>query len=792
MISLTATSVCASNLDVGDSGHLNKLVTAKFQYLEDGGKQLTIHHILEQSSQYEWQSISRDSISFGFTSSAYWLTTTVSNSSKNTKRVLIDLAYPKVSTVQLYWVSLSSGDARIVSEHIIKATDPVRKRMISHRHPVFPVELKPGEIRTLYLRLENKFALAIPIKLWEEDSFSRNDKQYMLFQGCYFGCMFAMLIYNFFIFFTTRDQSFLYYVLFVASLIFFSVVDRGFGGEYLWNNNEDLNYRFYVAFIAVAISLATAFGRVYLSVREYSVQLSKSLRVSELVGWSLAIWALIAPSFNLILAMVITMGIAGSLVIASAFYVLKQGLDIAKFYLLAWLVIIIGGFTHIAGNFGIIPFSTLTEHMLQISNIVEAMLLSFGLGFRINLLKSETESANILALQERQNTQKEKELNDAKSQFFATMSHEFRTPLTAILGYSELAQAHDVSSIDKDKHIKTIHQSAQHMLRLINDILDLSKIEAQKLELESMLVDVVGLCNDVESFTRVLATQKNIGFETQYVFPLPGKINTDPTRLKQILVNLCSNAIKFTDQGGVILRVHCELSKETVFFTIIDTGVGIRKEQQEKLFAAFSQADSSTSRHFGGTGLGLYLSKVIANQLGGDITIESEYGKGSTFTLSLKTGDLSDVSLIHDRAPIHSDEHLVVENTRSRAGLHTERNCDTAPQKRVLVVDDNLVNIKLIEVHLTRMDVDVTCVNDGVEALTAILTGDFHVVFMDINMPVMDGVTAVKLLREKGIKIPIYAITGSMEEESVKQFLSDGFNGCLPKPFDLDKIKAAL
>ncbi|MCG8315313.1 MAG: ATP-binding protein, partial [Pseudomonadales bacterium] len=701
-ISLKAGNVCADKLDIADPDNLNKLVTSSFRYIEDIEGQITIHDVLQNSNSYPWRTISRASISFGFTSSAYWLTAEFTNGSHRDTQVLLDLAYPKISRADLYWVSSAGGKPQVILEQTIKATDPVSARPVPHRHPVFPVELKPGEARTLYFRLENKFALAVPIKLWESDNFSSNDNQYMLLQGCYFGCMLAMLIYNIFIFFSTRDKSFLYYVLFVAALIFFSIVDRGFGGEYLWNNNEDLNYRFYVAFIAVAVSLATAFGRVYLSVHEHSRRLSISLRISEIVGWLLAVWALAAPSFGLILAMVITMAVSGSLVIASAFYVLKLGLDIAKFYLLAWLVIIVGGFGHVAGNFGIIPFSALTEHMLQISNIIEAMLLSFGLGFRINLLKSEKEQANILALEARQNTQKEKEINDTKSQFFATMSHEFRTPLTAILGYSELAQESGITDEDKDKHIRTIHQSAQHMLRLINDILDLSKIEAQKLELESILVDVIDLCEDVESFTRVLAMQKNITFETQYAFPLPGKIMTDPTRLKQILVNLCSNAIKFTEQGSVILRVHCDVAIDTIFFTIIDTGVGIKKEQQEKLFAAFSQADSSTTRKFGGTGLGLYLSKVIANQLGGDISIESEYGKGSSFTVSLKTGDLSQTALIHDHETIGAarDESPVNGTADNVAALNKTN--ETAGQKRVLVVDDNLVNTKLIDVHLKR------------------------------------------------------------------------------------------
>ncbi|OUS09027.1 hypothetical protein A9Q81_00310 [Gammaproteobacteria bacterium 42_54_T18] len=760
-------------------------------YFEDTSGSIKPQDIISNVDDYRWATIERPSISFGFTRSTYWLKTELVNNSTSIKELYLDIAYPKVSLAELYLVSENKPPSSLVSMISITSNDSVQSRLVPHRHPVFPITLEPGERLKSYLRLENKFALAVPIYLWEPTSFNANDKTYMLLQGGYFGCMLAMLIYNMFIYFSTRDKSFLYYVLFITSLIFFSIIDRGFGNEYLWNNSGDWNFKLYAVFVAASVALATGFARVYLSVSTYSARYDLSLKLMEAISWMLALWALTSPSIGLIMVTAITMLMAGTLVIVSALYVLKKGQALAKFYLLAWLVIIIGGVTHVFGNFGIIPFNSVTEHLLQISNMIEVMLLSFGLGFRINLLKKERERARIEAVKERQNTLKEKEINQAKTQFFASMSHEFRTPLTAILGYSELSKGTEIPEQEKDKNINTINQSAQYMLQLINDILDLSKIEAQRLDIETLQVDILALINDVQSFTQVLADNKNIYFRTKCNYPIPKFIQTDPTRLKQALINLCSNAIKFTQQGGVSLNVSYNDVKNMIEFSVIDTGIGIKRDVQKGLFTAFTQADSNTTREYGGTGLGLYLSKIIANRLGGDITVKSKLGEGSTFTIVVGAGDLQGCERIDSDTCIESTNTIICPKFEPEHQLN-RNDGDGNNKKRVLVVDDNTVNIKLLEFHLKKMGVITVCVSDGLEAIAHLLNDDFDLVFMDINMPIMDGVTAVMLLREKKIDLPIYALTGSLDEVSINEFSSAGFTGHLPKPYDLNKIKASI
>ncbi len=787
-LSFLGSNAISGVVDVSNVRNVNALVTSKFTYFEDNTGLVSPQDIISKPSHYQWHSIDRSSISFGFTSSTYWLKAELVNTSAFAKEFYLDIAYPKITSAQLYLVSGDQSKPEITDVISITSSDSITSRAVPHRHPIFPIALDVGQHQVAYLRLENKFALAVPIHLWEPEVFDANDKVYILLQGGYFGCMLAMLIYNMFIYFSTRDRSFLYYVLFIASLIFFSIIDRGFGSEYLWHDNGIWDFKLYVAFVAISVALATAFGRVYLSVVTYSTRYDQSLKVMEAVSWGLGAWALVMPSIELIMLIVLAMLVAGTLVILSALYVLRQGQILAKFYLFAWVVIIVGGVTHIFGNFGIVPFSTATEHMLQISNMIEAMLLSFGLGFRINSLKKERQRARIEAMQERENTEKEKEVNQAKTQFFATMSHEFRTPLTAILGYSELSRNTDISVQDKDKNIKTINQSAQYMLQLINDILDLSKIESQKMDVEIMPVNVLSLVGDLQNFMQVLADNQGIYFRAECIYPIPKRIKTDPTRLKQALINLCSNAIKFTKKGGVLLQVRCD--EGVIYFSVIDTGIGIKGDVQDKLFSAFSQADSSTTRNFGGTGLGLYLSKIIANRLGGDIAVRSEFGKGSDFTITVDPGDLSECEWIDEGGLF--DQVDTQCNQKLEEGKEVDGNSVLLESKRVLVVDDNPVNTKLLGFHLGKLGVSSVCVSDGVEAIARVLTEEFDVIFMDINMPIMDGVAAVKLLREKGGETSIYALTGSVDEESIKQFSSAGFTGYLPKPYDLNRIKASI
>ena len=361
--------------------------------------------------------------------------------------------------------------------------------------------------------------------------------------------------------------------------------------------------------------------------------------------------------------------------------------------------------------------------------------------------------------------------NQAKSLFLANMSHEIRTPLTAIIGYSEALLDVKQTMVERIEGIRTIKQAGKHLLGIINDILDLSKIEAGRLEVERLPVPLYGLIEEVAALARLQAETKGIGFQLEPVFPLPQTLTTDPVRFKQVLLNLISNAIKFTETGSVELRVRFDAVGGRLVAEIIDTGIGISAEQLLRLFQAFTQADASTTRRFGGTGLGLALSKQLIDKLGGSISVDSAPGRGSRFTVQLRTGPVD--QLVYTPEEARGPGQPAAEAVEP-AGL----------RGRVLIAEDNPINQRVIVLKARHLGVETQVVENGEQAVDAALAEPYDLILMDMQMPVMDGVTAVRTLREKGYRGPVVALTANSTQEDRQACLDAGCDDFLSKPIE--------
>lgn len=363
--------------------------------------------------------------------------------------------------------------------------------------------------------------------------------------------------------------------------------------------------------------------------------------------------------------------------------------------------------------------------------------------------------------------------NLAKSRFLANMSHEIRTPIGIISGFADLALAPSISDEEKTNFIMKIRKNSELLIDLVTDILDLSKIEAGKLETENREQDLHDFLRELHDIFNFKCQEKGISFLLEIGSPIPQKISTDPVRLRQILMNLLSNSLKFTREGFIRLSVTGSFLNDNsvnLQFFIEDSGIGMSADQTEKIFKPFSQVDSSMTRKYGGTGLGLALSKKLAGSLNGDLSlISSSLGHGSVFGFNTMCMVLSKERFDKIEFPSRNLKLAKVQDPRLQ-GL------------KVLLVEDSLDNQYLVKKILKAEGADVVVANDGSDGVEAASKGDFNVILMDIQMPKMDGFEATHLLREKGYKKPIIALTANALKEERERALHEGFNAYLTKP----------
>ncbi|MDP1662445.1 MAG: ATP-binding protein [Phycisphaerales bacterium] len=376
--------------------------------------------------------------------------------------------------------------------------------------------------------------------------------------------------------------------------------------------------------------------------------------------------------------------------------------------------------------------------------------------------------------------------NHAKSDFLANMSHEIRTPMTAIIGYGDMLLEPSQSAADRMDCVQTIRRSGHHLLALINDILDLSKIEAGRLTPELIECAPGSIVQEVASLLRGKALEKGIAFGVEFASPLPDRVITDPTRLKQVLTNLVSNAIKFTESGGV--RMVAQMvddadcpTGQLLQVDVIDTGIGVKAEHLSRLFEPFKQADDSVTRRFGGTGLGLAICKNLAEILGGTVTVESTPGEGSRFSVTVAAGAVAGSTLVHGPGELR--------NIRAAGPLNLAKAESQRLSGRVLLAEDGIDNQRLISMLLRRAGAEVVVTDNGAaaaEAATAALKDGtpFGLILMDMQMPVLDGYSATSRLRSEGYQGPIVALTAHAMAADRDRCIRSGCDDYLTKPVD--------
>ncbi len=804
--------------------------------LEDPSGKLTIDQVSAPAEQNRFVRSRWDVPNFGFTRSAYWVRFTVRSRSSRHTDWLLEVAYPPLDRLELY---VARGDRGQGFSHQVGGDRrPFTEREIKHRHPVFQLRIPAHATRTVYLRVKTESSMQIPLTLWSPAAFMRKDHDEQAALWAFYGLMFVMALYNLFIFLTVRDRVYLFVVLQILSTTIFEMTLDGISFEYLWPHA--------VAFANVALPLTISLGvsascqacRTFLFTRERLPSADKVLLGGVALGLLFALLSGFVPyrysirlSVGLTLLMIVPFFVA-------TLTLLRRGFRPARFFLLAWLFFILGVLLQSLKAFGLVPNTFITDYGIHIGLAAEVVLLSFSLADRINLLKEEKNEAQARALvverEAKENLQAEvdrqtealreanQQLQDAdreKTAFFQNVSHELRTPLTVIINPLERLLDADLRALPTHEvrtRLRAMERNAYRLLRLVNQLLDFARLESGRATVTFEQGDLLTLVEPVVEGFEAFARAKGLTLTFQAPQEVP-RIYVDAEKLDTVLSNLLSNACKFTDEGGRVL-VKITVDDAAVTLSVKDSGIGIAPEDQARIFERFGQADGSTSRRYQGTGIGLALARELVDLMGARLTLDSDVGLGSTFSVVLARGTahIQDQALIrqHQEADERSGRPAVASRADEAAAAlagETGLDLDRVPSGEVpiaretpapvadpgrplvLVVEDN-PDMRALVVDILREAYRVLEAADGREALKLLEEQRPALIVSDIMMPGMDGHELLKVLRaqESTAAIPVVLLTAKAGPESRLVGLESGADDYLTKPFDGRELRARV
>lgn len=620
------------------------------------------------------------------------------------------------------------------------------------------LEIQPSEeLKLLVVYSSPEYNQHPKLTIWDEDTFVASHMGNRFWVVLFIGVIFALCIFTFFIAVGLNEKTIYCYSLYLLALCLAWLGRYELFEFALFKQHYET---IYTPFLLLPL-LGGYFCVLFLQLDRYLPRLALILKFNGWVSFSVA---LISPWWfeyaNVLCSSFVVVWVSAALTSGIIRY--QHGYQSAKYYLLAFTWLSLPTVIMMPRNFGWVELNWVDIELLTlVGGALDAVFLGFALAHRETL--------------NQKHVRKLQDADVSKTQFLANMSHEIRTPLTSIIGYADAILRKEVPSSEEATAIKTISQNGQFLLSLINNILDLSKIEANKLEFQSEFVDVPQLFQDIESMMKSQAADKEIDFSITFDFPIPRQIQTDSVRVKQVLVNIINNAIKFTERGSVKVGVSWEHDELVV--AIQDSGVGMSELQQKQIFEPFYQAESDTHRRFGGTGLGLNIAKRFVDGMGGTLSVMSDLGKGSIFTVRLPVNH--EVSLVNQIAYFNTPLEVVT--------IPTIKN-DEFDTKNVLLAEDNHSNRKLIKLIMESHGVNVIEATNGMEAVEAVQNHDIALVLMDIQMPIMDGVEAFTIIKARGYLGPIIALTANTMKHEVERYMTVGFDAHLSKPLDRQRF----
>ena len=848
---------------------------AHLQFLEDPQSHLDVSDIL----QHHWSDFRpypKAEVNEGYSDSTWWFRFSLYNNEQTESKRWLNVSYTMLDNIDLYQVDPKTGTVKTIG----KTGDerPIASRSVPIGSFLFPIELQPQHQYTFLVRIKSTGSVIAPMTLYDDEHFINHLANKRILLGIYHGGALFLMLYNIGLLLVVRERLYLYYVCYIFFFLLVSLNSTGLGFEYLWPDFYPVQTGALPVFAMACVIFGILFSRNLLALKE------RTPRLYQLSGYLLIIdCSVLALSLVLSYTHGLKLAIATTVFnVLFALFIGVQGILAryapARTYLIAWISLLTGVSIFILTAIDALNSTFLALNSLQLGSAVELLLLSFSLASRITLLKQQKIDVESVA-------HAEQFANKAKSEFLATMSHEIRTPMAGVLGMGELL-ANTALNHEQRQYLDSMQDSTRTLLDIINQILDLSKIEANKLELESIDFSVEAVLEETLRVFYAKRQNSPVRLETLIDPTMPTQINGDPTRLRQILINLIGNAYKFTEKGNITLIAQPQHAQSKLYFAVTDTGPGISSTKLGSLFQHYTQEDAAVARKHGGTGLGLSISKQLVERMGGDIGVQSQLGEGTTFwfTLPWKNSEnttlllparqfshihlhlfsndtalqrqiglwckhldihlelnrwpnataqlenlviLSDdivqlrqsISILACKVTTHLLAHRLVDAEQNEFPAtelpllpsrfieiitHRSKAVEIEPAKPtasskpisirlVLLAEDNPVNAQVIKGLLKRLGIETDWCQNGKEALEKLKIKSYDLVFMDCEMPVMDGYETTRQIRASGDQdLIIVALTAHAIKEYVDQAYAAGMNDYLTKPIDLETLRKSL
>ncbi len=737
------------------------------EVFKDETHSFSITQVTTPEFRSRFRHIPDDDYNYGLSEASYWFRLELEPS--ELARIL-QIESPSLDKVAFYFPN--DTIRRSFSIQKSGTSVPFDSRAIPHSYPLFKIPATQS-LQVCYIHVQTTGPLLMPVTLMTEEAFRQQDHTRQFWEGLFYGIMLVMTAYNFILYLSLRDRSYLFYVLYLLAAILFQLSMSGYGAEFLWDTPTWWSVRAITISSTLTAMLIVVFCLEFLQVKKrlpfwYKVGLgfvaSCLLNLLVIVIQNNSAVSFLLSIANAVLFLVVIMGITIRAILAhnrSAIYLL-----------VAWLILKTSIITGILSGLGLLLSHVPVLLFMQIGLCADVILLSLALADRINTIRIQ----NVQVEQQKLTAERNHQI---KEEVLATMSHEIRTPLNAVTGFAKLLEKTTLNKTQSG-YVRHIRESADNLLMLINDILDLSKINAGKVTFEQIEIDLQHVTDVLFQTIRFQVSSKQLDLKLDIAPEVPLRFLGDPIRLNQILLNLLSNAVKFTHEGSVTLRIRPYQSDKqtiTLLFEVEDTGIGIATSKLPSIFEGFTQATYDTTRIYGGTGLGLAITKQLVEMQGGSISVHSKVNSGSTFTLLL---------------PFYKayDTPEAVDTTEGFADKK-----DTILPLHLLLIEDNPLNQVIarttIESASASLPAYVDVASTGTEGIEMFQVGQYHVVLIDLQLPDMDGPEVAQRIRKQYPEkknVPLIALTASLDEREHQQALQAGMNDVVTKPFEADKL----